>query len=848
MSTLSQVWSQVETLLSDNISLIPVRDKDEINKYGDVLVAKSAYGKWKEFQNRRMTKEELWHALDSHNTNAVAIICGAISGNMEVLDIDVKYNPGIDAVLFADLNNFYPELFHKLRIHKTPSGGYHIIYRVDPLHPVPGSYKLAGRYATEQEIQAQIDRGSKRPNKEVNYLETRGESGYILSPPSLGYAIHQDKPIPVLTWEERCSLIRLCESYTTIIKETPKPKPTKSEDSWYDENPFEHYNRATDPTELVTEYGWKFSHENTHFIWYTRPDKQRGVSLSWNKEKNIFYVFTSSTELQANRGYHPSSILAELGFAGDKSKTYRWLIDNGFGIVKPSVEASIVKKAAHGNGNLPSNFSEGAKEQLQQQSLQLKKDHPFGEFIKYDADEEKYTVSREALTYVSKHLGFRYFDGDLVRITGNTIAYVTERIYQDTIKAYIHEEDADEYEKLCNIYESFIQKNGKFTIQRLEILDTSLLLKDDKNTCYKFYQNGYLKITAKDIAFNSYEDFSNLIWEHKIQPRNYNTGNGGKFVDYLKHAVIDTDQASKVLGYLSHEYKDETTGYIIVLTEQCPDPKEGGGSGKNVFCNLLKLTTTYTSKPGSQAKFDEKFFQSWNRQRIFGISDVPKNFDFLFLKEPATGSFIWKKLFKDELEVDVEDAPKFVVQTNYSYEITDGGLKRRIIPIEFTNFFTIAGGLDIHYGCHFPNGWTEEDYAGFDNLIANSVQLWMKGGNKLKATELTETGWIKQWEQTYGNATGFILDNWEEWSTEGYITNEKFKKSFEQYFNDNNIVKGYWPSSSKINNAISSYANKHGFGFKKDFSKRFSNGIFKSRIFFDNGLDPKEDQEEVPPF
>ncbi|MDO6575286.1 hypothetical protein, partial [Staphylococcus pasteuri_A] len=66
------------------------------------------------------------------------------------------------------------------------------------------------------------------------------------------------------------------------------------------------------------------------------------------------------------------------------------------------------------------------------------------------------------------------------------------------------------------------------------------------------------------------------------------------------------------------------------------------------------------------------------------------------MKEPSTGSFIWKKLFKDEIEVSVKDAPKFIVQTNFSYEVTDGGLRRRIIPIEFTNFFTQVGGLDVH--------------------------------------------------------------------------------------------------------------------------------------------------------
>lgn len=840
MNTLSQVWSEVEALLADGVSLIPVRDKQE----GD-REPKTPYNLWKQFQNRRIEKTELWHEMESRNTTAIAIICGKISGYLEVVDVDVKYKEGVSGTLFSLLQNNFPELYEKLRIHKTPSGGYHLLYRIaNPPNEFPGNVKLAGRNATPQEL---ID---KPKNKTYNFLETRGEGGYILCPPSLGYSVFKNNDIPLISWDDRCNIINICRSLNEIIEVKKTLKASKKEFDYYSENPFDDFNNRADFSEILIRNGWKEQKSyNSKYIYYTRPGKKNGVSASFHTENRVFWAFTSSTEFEEQKGYKPCDVLLKLDFNGDGKKLYRYLVSNGYGKVKYSVEQQVIKQQASSGKPLPKNFSTEAHAEYILQIEQLKLDYPFDKFIKYDSDDEKYTVSREALTYVSKNLGFRYFEGDLVKIDGYTIKNVTERNYQDTIKEYIHEEDADEYEKLCNIYESFIQKNGKFTIQRLEILNEKIILSDDKETCYKFYLNGYLTITSSAVDFNDYEDFPYLIWQHKIQNRNYNKGNSGKFVDYLKHAVIDPDQAAKVLGYLSHEYKDETTGYIIVLTEQCPDPKEGGGSGKNVFCNLLKLTTTYTSKPGSQAKFDEKFFQSWNRQRIFGISDVPKNFDFLFLKEPATGSFIWKKLFKDETEVAVEDAPKFIVQTNYSYEITDGGLRRRIIPIEFTNFFTLAGGLDVHYGCHFPNGWSEQDYAGFDTFIANSVQLWMIGGNKLKATELTETGWQKQWEQTYGNATGFILENWEDWKTEGYITNDKFKIAFEKYFNDNNIVKSYWPSSHKINAGIQTYAAKHGLGFKNNFVKRFTNGLFKCRILFSLTSEiPKDEEEEVTPF
>lgn len=829
-TTLAQVWSQVKELIADNISIIPVRDKDVTTQAGDTYLAKTPYKSWKEFQNRKVNEDELWMLMEEKDTTAIAIVCGKISGNIEVIDVDLKYKPGIDAILLNDIRTFYPDLFSRLRIHKTPSGGYHIIYRVDS-GEVPGNLKLAGRYASEVELQAQRDRGIKRPNREVNFLETRGEGGYILSPPSLGYAIHKDNPIPLITWEERCSLITLCQTYHEIVKEVPKPKPAKSQESIYDENPFEHFNRQSDPTELIERFGWKFSHENPHFIWYTRPDKTKGVSASWNKAKRIFWIFTSSTELQSEKGYHPSTLLAELQFDGDKSKTYYHLTQNGYGKVKKKVEQGLVKKAALSGSGIPANFSEDAKNTLASLKISLQEDHPFGIFWESDED-DKVIISREALYKVSQELGFRTYHGSVVQIIDHIIYHRTDRFYFDTLRDYIKEEDAKLYEDIFNAYESFVQRAGTFTIGRLPEIDEDSILTDSPDVCYKFYQNGYLTITVSSIDFNQYPA-SGDIWDTSIQQREYQeqATDNSKYVEYLNKALTDVDQARKVLGYLCHEYKDETTGYIIVLTEQCPDPKQGGGSGKNVFCNLLKLSTTYTSKPGAQAKFDEKFFQSWNGQRIFGISDVSKNFDFAFLKEPATGSFIWKKLFKDEIEVSVDKAPKFVVQTNFSYEITDGGLRRRIIPLEFTDFFTNAGGLDVHFGCHFPNGWTHEDYSGFDNFIARSIQIWLQSGRKLSPTALTETGWMKQWEQTYGHATGFILTYFDEWIKDGYVTNEAFKSEMERYFNEQNIAKPYWPSSSKINNAIASYCEHNGRIFQKDIPRKIQGGVVKCRIF-----------------
>lgn len=823
MSNLAEVWGQVKALLADGISLIPVRDKEERTKAGDIRPPKTPYSSWKEAQTRRMTEQELWVDMEQRDTTAVAIVCGAISGGLEVIDVDVKFNPGIDARLFSDIREFYPEIFQRLRIHKTPSGGYHIIYRVVG-QKVPGNMKLAGRPATEEEIANQLAAGAKRPNKEFNFLETRGEGGYILAPPSMGYSLHQNLPIPVLTWEERCSLITLCQSYTELIRLAPGPKPSKSQSGYYSINPFEDFNSKVDPIELLYDLGWKFSHENAVNMYFIRPGKSRGVSASFHKSLRVFYVFTSSTELEEGKAYKPSTLLSILKFGGDNKQLYNHLVNQGYGLVRPQIEATIVKKAALQGHQVPNNFTEEAKRQLEDLRQQLQNEHPYGIFWKIETDsqgKDKIGISRESLYAVSNGLGFRLFNGNLVRVVGKFIYDVTEREWIDTLKEYIHEEDAVLYEEICNAFEAFMQRSASYTITRLALLDTTNVLRDTRTTCNKFFMNGYLTITADGITFTPYDKLDKLVFHNRIQQRDYRHGARGRYVEFIEKALVNPSHNKPVLGFLAHEYKDETTGYIILLTESCPDPRMGGGSGKNVYCNLLKLTTTYGSSPGSQAKFDEKFFQSWNGERIFGINDLPKNFDFSNLKEAATGTIKLKKLYRDEQTVDVENTPKLIMQTNYSYTQDDGGVARRVIPVEFTDFFTRCGGIDVHFGVHFPKGWTEEDYAGFDNYVAEAIQEWIRGGLKLVPAHLTETGWTKRFELQYGQvAAGFIIEHFEEIVNRKILTNADFKAMIANYYADNEIPVSRRPSLYKIGEALKEYCSHNGWDVLVDQTVR----------------------------
>src|SRR5690606_41022203 len=115
--TLQQIWSQVEIMLKDDLSLIPVRDKQE----GQKLPKTPCQRAWKQYQSERIDKGFLYQEMERFDTTAVAIVCGRVSLNLEVIDIDSKYKEGISALLFGKIKEILPEIYDRIRVHKTPS-------------------------------------------------------------------------------------------------------------------------------------------------------------------------------------------------------------------------------------------------------------------------------------------------------------------------------------------------------------------------------------------------------------------------------------------------------------------------------------------------------------------------------------------------------------------------------------------------------------------------------------------------------------------------------------------------------------------------------------------------------
>ena len=157
-----------------------------------------AIGSWKNWQTRLPTEVEV-RAWFSNPHDAICVVSGAVSGNLECMDFDQH------GELFAAwIEKVETGLLAQLVIEQTPSGGYHVCYRVagngeQGTGVVDGNLKLA--------------RGI-RDGKQKTLIETRGEGGLFLCAPTEGYALQQGDfaHLPTISPEARQALLEAARS------------------------------------------------------------------------------------------------------------------------------------------------------------------------------------------------------------------------------------------------------------------------------------------------------------------------------------------------------------------------------------------------------------------------------------------------------------------------------------------------------------------------------------------------------------------------------------------------------------------------------------------------------------
>jgi hypothetical protein len=260
---------------------------------------------WKNFQ-LRIPQERQVVEWFSKPEDAICVVTGQVSGNLEMLDFD----RGGDR-FEAWKEQIPPELLARLVIETSQSGGKHVIYRCS--EPINGNMKLAMGF---------------RDGAMVTLIETRGEGGLFLCAPTLGYSLEQGSltEIPVLTPQEREMLLETAWSLNEYLPTADVP----ADSQFVPENrPGDDFNNRGDIRALLIKYGWTLVKKAENELW-RRPGKANGWSASL-KDKS-FYVFSgNAAPLEPNRAYSPFAVYAWLEYGGDFEMAARVLRQQGYG-------------------------------------------------------------------------------------------------------------------------------------------------------------------------------------------------------------------------------------------------------------------------------------------------------------------------------------------------------------------------------------------------------------------------------------------------------------------------------------------------------------------------------------
>ena len=761
---------------------------------------------WKQFQQRLMTEDEIEHYKDK--ASGLAIICGHISQGLEVIDIDSKYDPS--GKLFETLMEQIGSLIDKLTISKTIGGGYHLYYRCDI---VEGNQKLANRYATDAELE------SNPHQKQFVLIETRGDGGYVVAPPSPGYSWLQGDTtsIQVITPSERENLHSICWSMnevSDVIRHQPNPVNDKS----YGLTPLDDYNQRGDTLKLLTDNGWAIVRTQGNKVFLRRPGKTEGTSGDYLTDKKWFSVFTTSSEFEPLKAYSPAAVFCMLKCGGDWSKTARQLASYGFGQDNRSYQSKknatkIIRDLKSKGFTLSEVLSQFDKsgsvnhkevEQIFNDSSSDTDD--IGEFWDIDKN-NKVTLDYNKLMAFIESLGFSKMaynpegtDLRIIREQDKLIEESTIEIIKMEVGSYVRERSAVVMNHLLK-HPNFI--NESF-IELLNVSEPNFIT-DTKDKAFFPFQNGIVEVNKIGIRMITYSDLDGVFWkkqkkdfiinlrsdEHQFFTQDNDGyvwnhldkqyGEHNDFPDFIRK-ISGTDQnfqtSVSILGYLTHTFKDPANPRVVILAEEADHDNKGGGTGKGLFTNAVMKMQSGIRLDGKTFRTDKSFAlqQVSPDTRIISIDDIPKGFQFEQLYSMITEGIPVEKKGKDQYHIPYSKSPKFIITTNHTMDDMANHAKRRMVILYFSDYFGLERTPLTQYGKMLFDEWTKEEWDVFYNFMFSCVRFFF-----IQGLVITESGYgvkIKAIRQRFGDdLKDYVLELFE--ARKGHVI--EFKAMFVEF-------------------------------------------------------------------
>jgi len=705
-----------------------------VDKYPSMLKT------WRNFMKERPTEYDLstFRNYKDGNTFGVCIICGAVSGNLEVVDID-NHLGNAEHVFTALISiDEVSEIISQndIPIERTPSGGYHLFYKCEKIE---GNQKLA------------ID-------DKITVIETRGEGGLIVCAPSKGYDLQAGSitDIPVISEEDRDTLLSYCRSFDKSEQSEPLPDytPDRREIRPDEERPGDRYNRecVEESKQLLQRSGW----EHLGGKYWRRPGKQKGVSATFGHiAEDVFYPFSANSEpFESRRCYHPFQILTMLEHNGDFSSAAKELAE------RFEMPKTPTKKL---NGNKQALASAEATPEPPRSKTKTGYLSEFWGYGKKGAFKIDFFALRN---FLQKNGYFRYeINKDkfmFLKIEKNIATETNFMEIRDFILSYLEESDRKE------IFNEFMD-SSKFNQNSLSIVSPAQVewIRDKKDRAFLFFQNCIVEADNSGIKTHDYGEFNGVVWSTQIIKRDfiqlkkedYRHCDVAKFAKLVSNAQGDRISAYRAsLGFLMHTFKKASFCPVIVFNDENMTNEPNGGTGKGLSVEFVKRLRTTVTLDGKNFDSKNQFSMQQVGQdtNILFLDDIVKGFKFEQLFSMITTGFTIRKLYTGEVFLPFSMSPKITITTNYALKSKGAAYDRRLFEIELYRYFSPDHTPEDEFKREPFAEWDCEEWTSFDNWMVNCIVHYLNTG--LVKPEYVALGYNKLKAQTNEDFVLFAED------------------------------------------------------------------------------------------
>lgn len=706
-------------------------------------------GKWEYYQSHLPSQKEVdaWSA----RMEAVGLVCGLISGNVEVIDID--NHKGNATTIFNQFKEqiltFADEIWHKLYIETTQSGGFHLIYKHEGT--LDGSQKLALQL---------ID------GKKDTLIETRGEGGYVVVAPSPNYNTLQGSltNLSILNDEERDFLFEIARSFNEI------PADNITHTIQYSTNsnitrPGDLFNEQGDHIDLLENIGWQLTYTKDGVEYWRRPGKNRGISATYNHIPNKLYVFSSNADpFDLNKTYDKFAIYTLTKCNGDFKRAAKQIRTD---------YPNLFVKFTNGNtqpSELKTNHNGTAKQSTKDNTptdINLPLSTIFWSEGVDSRGKPKLTINKDRLINFLEYHGFgtlKIDDKNTVFIsikehivteeTPASIFEVVKNILKNLSTEYLTESFTSD-----DVWERILANIRQFkSVEFLETMTTYDLnfIKDTADKAFFFFKNGIVEVTKSRIVLKNYNEIEGYIWKEQIIDYNFklidepiasNPKNSmfGRFLEKVcspankeypndrSKRIVDNDRLTSLMtaiGFLLHTYQNPALTKAVIFCEEkiSQNDDANGRTGKGLTAQALSKLRKRVTYNGKQIDFTDKFFYQkiTPDTQLLYFDDVKKNFDFEALFSFLTEGFSIEYKRMQPIEIPLNKTPKVLITTNNVLANDNDSHRARKFEIEFSDYFsadyTPPDEFNIMF---FEAGWDDDEWNRFYNFMLTCVELFL---------------------------------------------------------------------------------------------------------------------------